>query len=480
MNKESNHKYKSITIIIFILILVMRIPYLNNSTAEYGDYWRQSDTESISRNFVEQRFNIFYPQMNYDGPFPNYVQLEFQLTTFIIAVLYKLFGYHYWLARLVPIGFFLVSAYFVYLTGSKLYSREQGWAAALIYGVLPINLFFSRAIMPEAALLCFYTGAFYFFMNWIENEKFGTLMIAAIFTCFAISQKTPAIFIGLAMLGLCIQKYKLRFLLKWELWVFAIFSLVPNMIYYMWSYGNAEMKFLDHIANKYILSPKVFSALFSAEAAKFYKENLPAAFGLIVLACAFCGLLAALFKREKYILLWTMSAVLEVIIVVSSIRFKYYLIMLGPIIALLSGSIVGLPWKRLKGVYWASFAIIIFVFCSGYIKTIPDFKEVANRLDGAEALISETGQDDLVVIGTFDPTILSLSGRQGWRTNVRYYDYIPKSPERDMKYYMKNGARYFLVYKKYIYGDKGNYFQYVDSNYTRVYQGKDFTLYKLQ
>ena len=79
---------KILTVFLFLIIISMRIPYIDNSPAELGDMWRQIDTESIARNFVKYKFNIFYPQFNYDGPIPNYVQLEFQITTFIIEVCY--------------------------------------------------------------------------------------------------------------------------------------------------------------------------------------------------------------------------------------------------------------------------------------------------------------------------------------------------------------------------------------------------------
>jgi hypothetical protein len=68
-------KRRIITIAILIFILVLRFLYIANPPFELGDFWRQSDTEAIARNFVENRFNILYPQLNYDGPMPNYAQL---------------------------------------------------------------------------------------------------------------------------------------------------------------------------------------------------------------------------------------------------------------------------------------------------------------------------------------------------------------------------------------------------------------------
>ena len=164
-------KVKDRLLLIFILslILVLRITYISNSPYEQGENWRQSDTESIARNFLEDKFNIFYPQFNYDGPLPNYVQLEFQITTFIIAILYKFFGYNYIFARAVPLCFFMGSGIFLYLIGRMFYSKEQAYIVLVIYGILPINIYFSRAIMPESAALFFYLAAYYYFLKWIKE-----------------------------------------------------------------------------------------------------------------------------------------------------------------------------------------------------------------------------------------------------------------------------------------------------------------------
>ena len=190
-------KQKLIVVFIILLILIPRLIYINNPPAETGEYWRQPDTESIARNFIKYEFNIFYPQFNYDGPPPNYVQLELQITTFLIAVLYKIFGYHIWLARIIPVIFFMISVYYLYMISKKFFSPIQTVLTIIIYSFLPLNIFFSRAIMPEAALLCFFNGAFYYFLKWLDNDRFPTLMLSGIFTALAISQKPQASFFGI-------------------------------------------------------------------------------------------------------------------------------------------------------------------------------------------------------------------------------------------------------------------------------------------
>jgi len=279
--KLFNNK-KVLMLILFFTIIIMRIPYIENSPAELGDMWRQIDTESIARNFVKYRFNIFYPQFNYDGPLPNYVQLEFQITTFIIAILYKVFGFSVVLARIVPISFFVISCYFLFKLIEEIYSYKTAYLVTFIYSIIPLNIYYSRAIMPESALLCFFNGGFYYFYKWFKNDKLKDLFISGALISLAISQKNPAVFIGLAILGMCIIKFKHKFLFKWELWVFGILSLVPSILYFKIIEGFSEFKFVTGIADKHIY-PKFYNAFLTKEALNFYKINLPKSFTIYLI-----------------------------------------------------------------------------------------------------------------------------------------------------------------------------------------------------
>jgi 4-amino-4-deoxy-L-arabinose transferase-like glycosyltransferase len=474
-----HNKKKLVIIAIFLLIFLIRSPHINNSITESGDLWRQADTESIARNFIKYKFNIFYPQFNYDGPPPNYVQLEFQLTTFIIAILYKFFGYHIWLARLVPLCFFMASAYFVFLIARMFYRFEQALVAVVIYGVLPITLFFSRAIMPEAAMLCFLTGGYYHFLKWYETEKVSYLFISALLTCLAISQKVPAAFVGLAMLALCIEKYKFKAFLRWDLWAFAIISILPNLIYILWAGSIAESRFVSGIASGIII-PRFLTSFATSEAYNFYRYYIPRLFGWPIIAVTGLGLLSLYKREERPILYFALAMLLEVLMIVSSVRLRYYLIIITPVVAILSGKILGLLWniKFLGKAVLTAF--IIFLCYTSWQQVKPNYTEL-EWLKTARGIINTyTKPEDLIIIGTEDPALLSISDRTGWRGNVKHDRQIPRDIAGGMKYYIQHGAKYFVVYKDYISRDNGAYIRYLKQNYQSFDFGRGIVMYKLQ
>ncbi len=462
-----NKKEILITILLFLIIFSMRLPYINNAPPESGDMWRQPDTESIARNFVNHRFNIFYPQFNYDGPLPNYIQLEFQITTFLIAILYKIFGYHNFFARLVPTIFFIISVYYLFKLIKEIYSTKLAWITIFVYSMLPLNLFYSRAIMPESAALCFFNGAFYYFHKWYKTEQKLPLFLSGIFTALAISQKTPAIFIGLAMIFMCINKYNISFFKKWELWAFGLIALLPPYAYTKWSSTVAEFTFVSAIGRKHIL-PKFATSFLTKEALNFYKMNLPRSFTVIFLILAAIGLFTMRKEAEKPLLYLSIAMLLEVIFIVSVIKFRYYLIFLAPVVAILAGKTLFYLFSKEK--LGLIFTVLLLVFASynAFNLVKDDFKVCDSIVEFSKIVDAHTKEGDLIVIGTFDPARLSMSNRQGWRANIGLYDCIPKDIEGEISYFKENGAKYFVVENHYIHSDDGSYIKYLEENFSKV------------
>ncbi|MFE5317767.1 ArnT family glycosyltransferase [Paenibacillus sp. NPDC056579] len=462
-----------VTLLVFMFIAALRIPYITNSPYEY-DSWRQSDTESIALNFIGHRFHILYPQLNYDGPLPNYVQLEFQITTWIIAILYQLFGQHYALARAVPILFFIGSAYFLYRIGKSYFSPSIGWLAVLIYGMLPVSILYSRAIMPESAALFFMLGAFYWFSEWRDSRKRWLLIMAGLFTALAISQKIPTIFVGIPMLWMAATAYRWRMFAKWELWLFAVIALLPPFLYFRWLSTIAEFPFVSGIASKHIL-PNLLTSITTDAAQRFFVEQLPETFTWYGVAMFVCGLLVLNWKRQYPIGIWAIAMIIELVTIVATIRFNYYLIFTGPLVALLGAKLFHMlnQWilGRLVSVAW----LLLLAYHSCLIVApILDY-QLNQVLQQAEVVQKLTKPDDLIVVGTDDPSLLNASHRRGWRVG----NTMPGDPVAELQYFVNHGAAYFVPLQGTIYGDDGTLHQYLLANYPLLEAKNGLSIYKL-
>src|SRR5271170_7952323 len=122
---------------IVLFALVLRWHGIHNPLLDHPA-WRQGDTASIARNFATLQYNILDPQTNYDGPPPNYVELELQIVPFFAATLYKIFGVHEIFGRLITLCFSVGTVAVIGYFGRWLFSSAlAGLAAAFFFASFP-------------------------------------------------------------------------------------------------------------------------------------------------------------------------------------------------------------------------------------------------------------------------------------------------------------------------------------------------------
>src|SRR5438067_6213436 len=75
--------------------------------------WREASTAMMAENLYHH-WNIFYPEINWDGPGPSYNGREFQTVTYLAAVLYAFFGQQDWIGRCIGVVFGLWGIFALY------------------------------------------------------------------------------------------------------------------------------------------------------------------------------------------------------------------------------------------------------------------------------------------------------------------------------------------------------------------------------
>ncbi|UUZ89938.1 glycosyltransferase family 39 protein [Paenibacillus sp. P25] len=403
------------------------------------------------------------------------MQLELQITTYLIAILYQLFGYHYALARIVPVLFFMGSAFFLYRIGRLYFPERTALFAVALYGVLPLNILYSRAIMPESAALFFMLGAFVFFTLWIRRDRLLLLLLAGLFTGVVAAEKIPTLFIGIPMLAMTMAKYKLRMLWKRELWLFAFLALVLPLLYFGWLGTVAESAFVSGIASKHVLAGDV-------------QRDRDA------------GSLAVLLSRASFCIYLGRADPCPVGASAAEVAGSLPDRRLGRCddrgaghgggrhqVRLLSdpdqsgrcparGCSALRSVRRPSGPDRSSGAS-----AGGLRKQLPqhssDVRFPAYGADPAGELVQQaTDKQDLIVVGTPDPALLNASHRRGWRVA----NALPDNPVAELNSYIGQGAKYFVPLKGYIYGDDGSFRQYLDSHYDKIDFGEGYFIYKLK
>ena len=227
---DKNSKYAILIIISGFLLRLINIgqPLFDVTM------WRQTETAAIARNFYYNGMNIFYPQVLWGGTTEGYVgETEFQLYTFVVALLYKIFGVHEYLGRLVSIFAFCGGAFFLYKLARKYIGAQGAIVALLFYTFNPQIFFYSRSFQPESTMLFFSITMVYFFSQWIDTERRKDFILMTLCGICAFLVKIPAVCLGLPLLYLCIIKYKWKWFLEWKLWLFAFLTLLPTALWYI-------------------------------------------------------------------------------------------------------------------------------------------------------------------------------------------------------------------------------------------------------
>ncbi|MCB9453022.1 MAG: glycosyltransferase family 39 protein [Anaerolineaceae bacterium] len=484
--------------LIILISVLMRLPFVlaPEIYGFQGASWRQADTASIAHNFIASK-NILFPQINWGGNGPGYVETEFQFYPFTVSMLYQVFGEHVSIGLFVSLVFSTGSLIFFYALARNLLSSKAATIALIFFAASPLFTAYSVVFMPEPTVLFFYMAAFYLFMIWLQKQNFVLLLLAGVATALAILVKPTSIHIGFVFLFLVIEKYKLRFLKDYRLWLFAIISLLPGVIWYLHArdlyldYGNTfgvisggDSKF-DNL--RYWLSPEFYLSILEIDLVGVFAIGgvFPFAIGVVV---------ARLNRKYRVILYGAVSILIYYLIIPRYISFaNYYHIFALPYAALGIG--LGLDWLfepirygpsygpalqkilRHKFILSSVFVLLIaLITLRAYIRYLIPSQDplwqcsqvVAQTVpESALVIISSTtvSENNGVPNNYQKPQIFFYSHRYGWSLAADQH-----TPEQIAEYH-ELGGQYFVIYSQDLFQSNPQLVSYLDQTAQQVGPG---------
>lgn len=400
---------------------------LYNLTAPLLDYhsWRQTDTAAIARNFYYNGFNILYPQIDWGGAGPGYVESEFQLVPFIISIFYKIFGVHEYVARLVIIAFSIGSIYLLYKLVRIYYSRRVAIFSAIFFIISPMELYFGRTVMPDSAMIFFSIGSIYFFNKWTNDERNSSFILAMICTALAFLVKISTLYLGLPLLWLAYAKYGKRFLFVPKLYLFAILTLIPPAVWYYFAHSVlAQYNTFDFwnlgSGSKFATRETLFDPWIYFTLLKNLAFYVFTPIGLLLFAYA----LSLKTNAKDYVFhFWFLAVVIFFIMVSHSIITgnDYYQRALVPPAAIFMGRALSAVYEKKKDLSYIILALVflssILVFVSPGSDMFDAYNQMRPVLDAGKTVDKITGQSDLIATTSWigsSPNILYYSDRKGW------------------------------------------------------------------
>ncbi len=447
--------------LIVLVGLVLRLKGIHDPILDHPG-WRQGDTASIARNFATLDLNPFHPQTNYDGPPPNYVELELQIVPFLAALLYKLFGVHEIFGRLISIAFSLGTIVACGFFARYAFGKDvAGIAAALAFALFPGSVYYGRTFMPDTTMTFFLTLAIFALVRWIDEDA-GRLgrrfWIASSLAALAILAKPVALVLLVPLVCALVATRGFAGALRTPgAGIFILVAILPYFAYDAYVRSIAEWHWSSGITRLHVL-PSLHAAL-TSPSAFLTKLNvwrhilgmLPGTMiGPVGVVLAFAGAFVAPKGPARAALYgWLAGALAYAFVVVTVERVDYYLYLFVPLAALLVGGLAARvsPAPSAPVVtrsLWALAAVVCVI--AGYItgkKAVAPYyaypKAVYRR---AIALNQTIAPGALVVMGHYDPSVLYYIGRKGWEEDPYLWTAF------DEESAIAKGARYFIAIER--------------------------------
>lgn len=438
--------------LIAVLFLFLRFRFFTSPLTDF--HWqRQIDTAAIARNFYEEGMNIFYPRVDWRGITPGYVEMEFPLYPYLIALLYHIFGVNDLLGRLVSIAFACGTFVFIYLLTRRMFGELPALFAVALFSFAPLAVYFTRTFQPESMYLFFATAAVYFYYRFLESDRNAYAVYATVFLAVAGLLKI-AIFVALffIFLGMGLAQRGIRMFADYRIWGIALLSVIPAVL---WHFHAVQLYEQTHLSfSRWLMRREAFFSLerfFDPKYLRFvFTDRFVADLTTPGFLVAAAGTATAFFRKNARVVLWAVAGFIIYFFLFMQANYAHhYYQLIGMIAACLAAAafgdwLISNKWVETRKFTVAAVALVVLLVSGTffYFQTTKRwYLRMDHFIEAGEALKAVSQPDDLVITyNTFGvPEILYYAHRKGWNIS-----FVP-TPEK-IEGYASKGAKYLCVF----------------------------------
>lgn len=233
------HKW-SIVFIFIVLIVSIYYDYhhIVFKRPQSVHSWRQSDCASIALNYYQNGMNFFQPETHNltsdGGTSGNACTSEIPILYYSVAGLYKIFGYHESLFRILNTLLFFIGLFYLF----KLFNillQDVFWSISLslLFFTAPVLVFYGNNFLSNSSALSFSFVGWYYFVRFYRDKNEKCFAVSLLFFLIAASFKVTALFSLFAIGGLYLSELfgfihysKKEKLFKYPVKQFAMFAAV--------------------------------------------------------------------------------------------------------------------------------------------------------------------------------------------------------------------------------------------------------------
>jgi 4-amino-4-deoxy-L-arabinose transferase-like glycosyltransferase len=455
---------RPVVLLLLVAVLARAWVFFNLETAVY--WWRPADNAGIARNFLENGFQFFYPQVDWGGPGPGYVEMEFPVLQYLTALLYAGFGFHEELAVLIPLLGALGAVACTYWLGRLLVGEWPARLAALVLALSTSFIRYSQTFLGETLLVWMVVGGLYAFVRWMRADGARHYWLAAACLAMAALIKPTALVIGLPVAYVAWERFGWRAALQARLWALAAVILGLPALWYLHAYGLgvASGNTVGILSGGYLKLART-DLLTSSE---FYLRQVWFVAMYHLTPVLLIPLVLGLFERGRGYLLhaWALAGLVQIVVAAEgNFASPYYQLIMLPALALMVGvglvRIAGAIQGRLPGLARPVLAALALAIVASQAATLwrshhrsdfvtfgrgkaRDGRLVGARLPRGSPIIYaalDRGSSIPMPRGAHStpPDIFYFSGLHGWFLAL---DWISVE---DIEALKGRGARYFVL-----------------------------------
>lgn len=412
---------------IVLLGFFVRLHEITNQPLDWHAF-RQADTASVTRQYVQSGINLLEPKYHDLGNIASglenpegYRMVEFPLLNAVVAAAVLLFpSLSLELAhRLLSVLLSLGSIVFLFHFTKAISGYKVAIFSAAMFAMLPFNIYYSRVILPEPAMVFFFLLGLWSFEKWLTSTRFQWYVLSALSIAIAMLLKPFVAFFAPVFIALTYTRMKRSVANGALLGLYAGMVAAPFVWWRFWISQFPEgIPANDWLFNSdgIRLRPAWFRWL-------GYER-------LIVLLLGYTGsIFVALswlrMKREEWLVYgsWAAGSLAYLIIIATgNVRHDYYQVMLVPLVCILFGRgiivLQQLLSNRLLPIV-SSVVVSTLVLLSIVLAwtQVSGYFNINNweYIEAGEAVRRLTPEDALVIAPAFGDTMfLYQTHRRGW------------------------------------------------------------------
>lgn len=412
--------------LILFIALAARLYKLNTPLADWHS-WRQADTASVAVQYIKNGVDLLRPTYHDLSNIPSgkenpngYRMVELPMMPVDVALLYKLFDLGetpvHVVMRLYSILFSLGSIFLLYKLVQLFESEKTALFSALMFAILPYNIFYSRTVLPEIGLVFFTLLELYAVARYYLSQNFSLknpyFWLGGISGALAILIKPYALIFVLPMVYLAIKHQGIKSLSDWKTYLYLAIILAPYIWWRWWiSYFPEGIPAFEWLFNGNGIRFK--GAFFRWIFADRLGRLILGYWGLILLVLGFLKK-----SSNKFFGFWLFAILSYVFIIATgNVQHDYYQIITIPIISIYLGKgMVYLLDQKTFGSKIILITTVLFMFAFSWYEVRGYYNINNPAIVEAGEYVDQHVEPDALIIAPYqgDTAFLYQTNRQGW------------------------------------------------------------------